>query len=259
MISRLLVPLVGLLSPVLMAQRALAAPTSEVLSVVGVARAEGRLLAAGQRVKAGATVELVSHDAVVQLLLADRLAVGLCGRATARLLGPGGDLELSSSSVARVAGRGTVSMGQRRVTVAPDGVVVVHGGRLYVVEGSASVARDGSREVVGPGYALSMLRPGGPGARRRQVPEGVAARTLVYQPPSPWSPGEEAVEVGAQVHRAQKRVRARQQRARELATCGCTEGSGPGVSVDRGPNQTSIEGRRGTLRVRVRGVPRRSP
>jgi hypothetical protein len=93
--------------------------------------------------------------------------------------------------------------------------------------------------------------------RWKEPPAGVVVRTLTYQPPPPWEPEEDSIEVGTQVKQTQQRVQDRQQRERELATCGCTEGSGPGVGVDRGQTQTAIEGRRGTVRIRVRGVPRR--
>jgi hypothetical protein len=241
----------------------------EVLSVVGTARAGGKRLEAGAALHAGAVVELVSRDAGVQLVLARRMAVGLCDRASARLLGAGADVVLDQGGVARLAGRGSVVSGRLRAELGADGIVLLQGGRLFVQEGRVTVrsilappARPirtvvHSGEQVSPGRAVRAARSGDLKLRWLEPPAGLVARTLVYQPPPPWDPGEDPVEVGAQVKRTQQRVEARQQRERELATCGCTESSGPGLDPSKERNKTVIEGRRGTVRVRVRGVPRR--
>ena len=227
----------------------------EVVSLVGRASADGQALRAGARLSRGTLVELHGRRAVVQLVLDDRLAVGLCRSARARLMERGGDLELHRGAI-RLTGTGSVVLRGMR-TELERGELVIDGATVHLIAGRATARLAAETVRLSPGQAARLTAGGGLLRTQRAVEPDLVTRTMTYAPPGRWEPTMEQVALGRSVKEVRQRVMARQQREREMASCGCTEGSGPGAQIDR-TRGTEIrpEARPAVVRVRVVGVPR---
>jgi hypothetical protein len=241
----------------LLSAPAWAGPAIRVVSVLGGASAEGQPLAAGQSLTAGTEVD-VAAGGVLQLLLdRTRLAASICGKGQVRLAAGSADVEVRGEPVVRLAGEGTLATDALRVEV--RGTVVLERGSLYVLAGHATASAPSARLV--PVQAGNTARVSSDGSLRVTpgAPQEAAVRgTVRYASPEPWDP-EVAVDLSV-VRRARQEVQQQQQRDRELASCGCTESSGPGAAtVQSSTVEHRPEGRQATVRVRVLGVPKRIP
>lgn len=91
---------------------------------------------------------------------------------------------------------------------------------------------------------------------RGSVPASALAAVSRYGWPRRYRPATK-VALKEEVRRVRRWTEERQQSAREMAACGCTEGSGPGrANQSSGPNGAlMLEGRSARLRITIRGMP----
>lgn len=241
-----------------------------VLSVVGLAAADDSRLSAGETLDPSRPVRLVARPgAVVQALIGERLALALVGRKEVTVRGGLEQVELGrGNGGVRLAGSaGTVLVEGWRFRLDPDGgSLLVDGDRVYLQAGKAWWSAPGGA----PTTIAGTLRPGQMVEVKRGAPPGaitvveaapapyLTGRMTVYQPPDPWEPLVHRPDV-EQVRRAQTLRRQQQTKEREMASCGCTEGSGPAeaTQISGGESSNPIEARNTTVRVRVRGLPKK--
>ena len=231
----------------------------EVVSVVGEARlVGGGPLKVGDRFAGGRTVKLARH-AVAQLVLDGRLALSLCRGAEALLLDRQADVVLTRG-VARLAGVGSVSRRRLRLELGfpAGGEALVAGPEAFVVAGNAVARSVGEERGLRAGQSVRLLGDGGLALGQRRVDDALLRETRSYAPPAPWEPRADPVALDREVKKVRQRVQSQQQRDREMASCGCTEGSGPGAQIDRSRgSEIRPETRPARVRVKVLGVPKK--
>jgi hypothetical protein len=231
----------------------------------------GDLLAPGARLslEAGASVHLMqAGDLLLSVFGPAALTLGslkapraivLRSALALQLSGMGGELVWADGRRVRVSSRGAT------VLVARD--------KVYLRRGSARLTRPPSvaPPVAPAAPASAASTPAGPAPtsmtakaarsrelRRAKAPAWAVAAVSRYRAP-PRLRRRGGVSLAAAVKRVRRWTAARQQQAREMAACGCTEGSGPGGGANNnggGPNGVlMLEGRNARLRVRVGGMP----
>lgn len=241
--------------------------------------ANGDVLSAGTRLRVGA-------GGVVQLLGAGDLLLGVAGPAEVELGSSGAPrrVRVHSAAVVQVSGMGGgLRLGDVDAELARDGATLLYArGRIYVRRGTAvihlpkpKVASPPSIATTAPANGASSmpLRAATPPSTlrlsigqslrldcmlvsRASVPASALAAVSRYGWPRRYRPATK-VALKEEVRRVQRWTEERQQSAREMAACGCTEGSGPGrANQSSGPNGAlMLEGRSARLRITIRGMP----
>jgi len=240
------------------------ASPATVLSTVGRVSVDGAAVHAGIDLERGALVE-THAGAAAQLLIGWRVALALSGRAQIRVLTAAATVQIiSARGVVRVSGADvSMSFGRWALRLGTSGTALVDDGRLFVLAGRVVLTEQGSgvRELsLRAGQSVSLTAVGEPAVTDAAPGAGALGRSRVYQPPAPWEPAGLTTDSLRAIQTARGQMQKEQQRQRELASCGCTEGSGPGGGqevggADRGP---SIENRTGGLRLRITGLPRKT-
>ena len=236
----------------------LAAPTWRVLEAKRTSLRAGAALPVGTRVRVPLAARLHVMRAE-ELLISAKGAVELefgdakrPGRVTIfAFQSPGGAVQVATSIP------GDVRLpGQRRLRVLPGGATVVITGQIVLVRRGRCVVESssGKKLVVAVGQR-HVLGTAGAGLSAQAL-----ARLNRYGAPPPWT-SRQSKTLRADLKRVKRWTAARQQAAREMASCGCTEGSGPGQAGNQQGGGVGgvlmLEGRNATLRVRVKGLPRK--
>lgn len=208
----------------------------------------------------------VSDGSVVQILLDEHWAVGLVGPLRVRMDSSQGQISLlEDSGTVRLAGKGGVLStrdGWQIKLISDDASVLFSTKKLFVLRGKvvcAPPSRSASRPTPRTLSSAQTARLGSDGALQLidDSPDpALVMQSQAYQPPAPWTPQVTRFSQDL-VRQASAWTQQQQQAAKEMATCGCTEGSGSGVGPVDGPDALKPpEQRRATIRVRVRGIPR---
>lgn len=165
------------------------ATPARVVSVIGKVTANGNALKTDDSTRLSAvapgTMLQVSGGAVAQLMLRGSLSVGIMGQATVTVGGKSADVEVHQSEGAvRLGGAGgSLTVKGWRVALAPAGAsVILHGSRLYVLEGTALVQMP--RVVTPKPVPPASEEPGQPGM---STSTSTSASTTTA-PPSPPAP-----------------------------------------------------------------------
>ena len=216
----------------------------------------------GTAIRDGARVHLASWDAGLQLVVR-RLSVGLWDSAVARLADGSVDLGLVRG-VARVSGEGLVASGPLTLELAGTCTLRAERGgyELLLVRGRGRVVaprRGGSDPtlVLSPGRVL-RVEPGGAMRFVAPVPPELRRVERRYVAPPVWEPPPAAVDLRRQVRQIRGQVERERERERDMASCGCTEGTGPTAGPVQGPNSlVPLERRQTQIRVHVTSVPKK--
>jgi hypothetical protein len=249
-----------------------------VLSVVGRAAADGKPLRAGIKLGiSGRKIQLEARPgAVVQALLNGKLALALVGEGSLEIVTKPLEVHASGKGAVRIAGReGALLVRGCRFQIDPaGGSLLAEGNRVHVLAGQVQfrLTRSAPKGREEPEFsapaASGSLKAGqtvhvAVDGRNLTVTEARPApdlqhRTLLFQPPAPWEPEVSGVDLG-QVKRAQGLRHEQQEKEREMATCGCTESGGEkGKAKLSGPEgSATLEKRGATVRVKVRGLPKK--
>lgn len=242
--------------------------------------ANGDVLPAGTRLRVGA-------GGIVQLLGAGDVLASVAGPADVVLGSTSAPrrVRVYSAAVVQVSGMGGgLRLGDVEASLAKDGATLLYArGRIYVRRGSAVVHLPSPKVVVtappstapASGATSQVSRPAAPKppstlrlvvgqslrldcmlTARASAPAAALTAVSRFGWPRRYRPATK-VALKEEVKRVQRWTEARQQTAREMAACGCTEGSGPGrANQTGGPNGAlMLEGRTARLRVTIHGMP----
>ena len=282
-----------------------AASPARVVSINGVVTAGGKPVSTpGRQLRALAPGEVlqVGSGATAQLLLRGSLGVGLMGQATVTVSGKEADVEVAAlnNGAVRLGGKGgSLTYKGWRVELASAGAsVILHGGRLYVLGGTAlvrmprvlaprpvappappaddepgraSTSTSTSTPVPEPapvlpttttlaaGKAMALADRIRPATAGATPPTAVLRGTSDHGVPAPWRPGLGGVSA-EDVKQARVWMQAEQQAQRETAACGCTEGGGAqgGALGGKGADTGDVQKSVTVIKIKINGVPKKS-
>lgn len=257
----------------------------EVFSVVGKVLSGGQQVQAGQRLSAGAQVQILPQ-AMVQLLLKDELLVTAVGLVNLRLLDSQADVVLLQGEKLRLGGRrGTLLVDNWRVEILPPGGTFYFDHfNVQVLEGKCRLTPPLSKlddSSISPTSApTSTTQPTklSTEARYTEISEGASAELSLdgtvqlsksrgvagfeessrYAPPAAWIPTPYNITL-TEARQAELRSQ-REQAEREASSCGCTESNGSsqnGSMGSTGGNSSGVERQLTKVRIKVTGVPRK--
>jgi hypothetical protein len=234
---------------------------ANLVSSVGRVEVDGAPARAGIMLRPAATLQ-TRAGGVVQVLIGWRLALAAGGRCTLQLK-PEGLVVRSDHCLLRLSGAsGSLELAGWRLKLGQGGgTLMLDGERLFITAGRVHLRAAGGKAYQLRAGQATDLAVGGPAvALGRAAPtHRVLQLSRTFQPPPPWAPPGQAVDLSV-IQRARGQMQQAQQREREAASCGCTEGGSTGGGIgtagpDGGP---SIEARTAGLRLRINGLPRKT-